>query len=346
MKTRTVKLSGALIGCLVLFFACQSRTNIGPDSSGLQNGPAASSTATGGQAGQVTGGSGGSLIDEPDASDGKDAPTDTTVDADLPDLTAGLPGPKMVRVFTPNGKSYYIDTTEVTQAHYQEFLAQVENNTEFQPELRPFCKDNNGYRPVEGVSTDDTWFACAPGTFSPKEKPDYPMGCVDFCDAQAYCIWAGKRLCGGVGGATLSGLDDFKNANLDEWYNACSNGGKTLYPYGDEFDPNKCNTKLSGSGVEAQTIAESEASSCKGIISPFDQIVNMSGNVIEWQDYCEPYPSQPNQYSCAVRGDDSSYTAVSLQNGGLLCGHIAAQNVIYGESPGPMNGFRCCHDGP
>lgn len=63
------------------------------------------------------------------------------------------------------------------------------------------------------------------------------MVCVDFCDAIAFCKWAGKRLCGSLDAPknTLLESDELVEVAASirfEWADACTQGGKTKWPYG------------------------------------------------------------------------------------------------------------------
>lgn len=104
-------------------------------------------------------------------------------------------GPKMVYVETPSGIGYCIDETPVTQAQYAEFLASVKSkpgsehkkcsgNMTYEPELPECFISSRGDKPSE----EDF--------YTPDLTPDRPIFCVDWCDAVAFCQWAGKRLCG------------------------------------------------------------------------------------------------------------------------------------------------------
>ena len=68
---------------------------------------------------------------------------------------------------------------------------------------------------------------------------DHPQVCVEWCDAQAYCLAVGKRLCGKIGGGP-NALADYDDPTRSAWLNACSNEGTKDYPYGDLYDPTLC----------------------------------------------------------------------------------------------------------
>jgi hypothetical protein len=61
------------------------------------------------------------------------------------------------------------------------------------------------------------------------------VGCTNCCDATQFCKWAGKRLCGKIDGGALD-MAQVADVHADQWYNACSGGGKTTYAYGDTED--------------------------------------------------------------------------------------------------------------
>jgi hypothetical protein len=132
----------------------------------------------------------------------------TRVDAACP---SDLPGPRLVSVPTPDGGSYCIDATEVTRGDYARFLAALSQDA-VAPIQPPVCEWNTSFM----------------GIASTPQTEALPMVGVDWCDAVAFCTWAGKRLCGKIGGGAVD-YTHYALANESQWYNACSAGGTKTY---------------------------------------------------------------------------------------------------------------------
>jgi formylglycine-generating enzyme required for sulfatase activity len=179
----------------------------------------------------------------------------------------------MVRLSTPSGIPYCIDTREVTQAQYAAFLDAKKGDMSGQD---AFCAASNlRYEPEFALGGDNEPFTkCNPSQWDPKSKPTWPATCVDTCDARAYCNWVGKRLCGKVGGGTLIGEKEMLDPEKSQWYNACSQGGKTEYAYGSEQDPSKC--KISG--------PQEDSMGCHATNPPYNEIFNLSGGLADMED--------------------------------------------------------------
>lgn len=278
-------------------------------------------------------------------------PIDSTAEAGpvTPDgCPAGLKGPSMVRVTTPEGKGYCIDQREVTQGEYFEFLyAYLEDPTvsskrkEGAPDWpkAPGCEIPRLMPDFIGDIDCDT----TPDAFSQKNmRQHHPIACVNWCNAYSYCAWAGKRLCGRVGGSdgdasNASGLAD---ANQSEFYNVCSQGGKTAYAYGDDY-----RADIMSSGDIAyykdgyapdRAAAEADApTDCHGAIAPFDAVVNVGCNVAEWQDGCN---GSAYHAICVAHGAAASGTPADKRT---RCDAFLEQER---SQRSPQIGFRCCHD--
>lgn len=211
-----------------------------------------------------------------------------------------------------------IDSTEVTQAQYKVFLDAKGSDTSGQPSS---CASNTSYVPI---TTDS---ASCVGNFNPSGTPNRPVACVNWCDATAYCKWAGKRLCGAIGGGP-GGFADISDASKNQWYKACSQNGATTYPYGNTFI-NFCNTDK----VKTATMDVGVNTTCTGTSSPYSIVFDMSGNVMEWVDTCLVIAGDPY---CQARGgsydDDSPYAQ-------CLGSKAASVPPLLGI---PTVGFRCC----
>jgi formylglycine-generating enzyme required for sulfatase activity len=118
-------------------------------------------------------------------------------------------GPDMARL-----GALCIDTTEVTREQYDEFLR---DDAGAQP---PGCTWNKSFVPGEKTGTPPLCLS----TF-----PRAPVGCVDFCDATMFCLWAKKELCGGPKGGTANFADP-GNPTTSAWALACNGGEAARVP--------------------------------------------------------------------------------------------------------------------
>jgi formylglycine-generating enzyme required for sulfatase activity len=200
---------------------------------------------------------------------------------------------------TTSSKPYCIDAYEVTQAEYQKFL----NGN---PTLQP-----------DPCSTNDLDPSC--DEFDATAHPSRPAVCVDWCDARAFCTAAGKRLCGQVGGGAAD-VADATNADLDEWFRACSAAGTQKFPYGLAYAA-KCND------INAPTTSVVDVGFFADCVGGYPGLYDMSGNVREWEDAC-------NVNGCYVRG--GGYT--DLQDN-VSC---AAAILTTRTAASKDLGFRCC----
>ncbi len=145
--------------------------------------------------------------------------------------------------------AFYIDEFEVSNREFNEFLRQ------------------SAYQ--------------APPHLSNLPDNDFPVENTDYNSAQAYCRYAGKRLTGelewekAARGPGLSGsiTEEETFAYIEEPFE---------YPHGNEFSPEKCNTRETGAG---RTMKVRET----GDMSPMG-VQGMCGNVPEWTDsFLLPY---------------------------------------------------------
>ena len=266
-----------------------------------------------------------------DASDteiGTDTGVDTAI-ADTADAGSLCPkgkGPDMVQIGT-----WCIDKTEVTVGQYATFLASG-----------ALPSDSKLHPPGSGPEDVCAWnTSFAPSKAS--DTPNAPVTYVDWCDAYAFCKWAGKRLCGALasdssaGGATPWG--SALNPAVDQWLYACTNGNKPatfVYPYGTAY-ATICNDASWSAPIALRNVGA--LPKCRGATTPYDQIVDMSGNAFEWGDSCNRSPggtTTPAKDLCIVRG--GAY--VSTVTTKLRCtdeNEFARDNNTFDGI-----GFRCC----
>ena len=243
----------------------------------------------------------------------------TVMDAAVAPSCPGTAGPKMVAVTAPSGASYCIDSTEVTAGDYAAFLA---SNPALSLAPKGVCAFKKSFVPD--------------GVFPPAAGTEVPVSSVDWCDAAAYCAYAGKRLCGKVGGGPNNYADFAKPSS--EWFYACSAGGTSTYPYGAAFDPSACvGVDFDGtSGFQPTSDAPhpvGSASRCHGKTQPFSSVYDLTGNVAEWEDSCDSTSGSADY--CHLRGD--SYREGNQQT--MSCAYAPRMTRSY---RGGYIGFRCC----
>jgi hypothetical protein len=244
--------------------------------------------------------------------DASDASSADASDGAITARCQGNAGPPMVRFdLAAPGASFCIDTTETTNQEFNLFAANPGTL-----KLPPECA-NEGALPA--LQTDPAHLR-------------RPVNYVSFCDAWAYCAWAGKRLCGKIGAGRAENSGNLSN----EWVYACSNGTGSPYPYGATYDPSVCNTTQDAS-ASAQALVNVDANpACHGVGPGFSQLLDMIGNV-----------SELDSYSSAV--DDAGTYEVQSRGGGATEGAAAQCGALgtfaqYTRTAGDDIGFRCCAD--
>jgi len=205
------------------------------------------------------------------------------------------------------GTQFYIDSTEVTNEQYAAFLSARGADTSGQ---RPECDWNKSYQPAAAIGDDKR-----------------PAVNVDFCDAAAFCDWAGERLCGDLSGGPLAITSpNLFDPTKSQWYLACAGPDKAVYPYGNDFKDGYCN-EYPGNGQMANA---GEFTQCAG---HYPGVLDLVGNAAEWIDSCVDDP-----------GGDHSLDTCELMGGSFLRDDYDCSTNF--NSPrndtAAVFGFRCC----
>jgi len=219
-----------------------------------------------------------------------------------------LRGPTMVNV-----GAYFIDSTEVTAGHYRAFLEARGDDVSGQPSA---CSWNTTF-------WDDA---------IRMNPDDRPMTNLDWCDAHAFCAWAGKRLCGRIGGGAIPvplvgsepSLESMYDPEESQWYRACGGPNGAAHPSA----PGGCNTP----GPDGALAAVATFPGCEGY---YDGVFDLEGNAAEWVDAC--VSDEGAEDLCFLMGGSYVFTADES-----FCDRVPAEYPRR-DSAAPF-GFRCCND--
>jgi formylglycine-generating enzyme required for sulfatase activity len=130
---------------------------------------------------------------------------------------------------------------------------------------------------------------------SPRGKEDFPIVYVSWHDAMAYCHWLVETT-----------AKPYRLPSEAEWEKAARGITGRLYPWGDQWDPSRCNT-LEGEAAKITPVdAYPQGASPYGLL-------DMAGNVWEWtssvwgRDWYKPefvYPYDPADGREELKADD------------------------------------------
>jgi formylglycine-generating enzyme required for sulfatase activity len=213
---------------------------------------------------------------------------------------------------------FCIDKKEVTNAAYVTFLEATGGDA------------GNDFSPCTGVSLNPN------NSYELVTAPNHPVRGVNWCGARAYCEWAGKRLCGTLadGGEDAIYTYDFQDAAANEWEFACTANGAHSYPYGGPsdgggYDAGACNGSDLGEGGVV------DVGSLPGCNGGYPGLLDMSGNVAEWENACADDTNASAQ--CRLRGG-----AFDKGKNDVACGADYSGNRNTTSSSNA--GIRCCAD--
>lgn len=246
---------------------------------------------------------------------------------------------------------YRIDAFEVTIAEYQAFLAagfalsaqepRCEYNLDYTPGVVPqatvdlILGETEMFDPAD-LHKCEVWLEAELAQF----HEEHPVRCVDVCDARAYCAWAGKRLCGEIGGDILDvtqQMNEQADPERSEWHRACTQAGAKAYPYGNDYVPGYC--------VDAELAPNLiyEVGYRDTCVGGYPGLFDMSGNAGEWDNSCTAYGGSQAGENCLARGGFyySGGTIMITPAEDLACGSFRDALQSVGND---SIGFRCCAD--
>lgn len=173
---------------------------------------------------------------------------------------------------------------------------------------------NTGYRVPKG------WI----GFHFSEGFDEHPVVGVSKADALAYCVWISK----------VSG-QNYRLPTEAEREKAARGVDQRIYPWGDNFDPWRCNTVESGKKTTTPI-----GSYSPGGDSPFE-VADVAGNVWEWtRSFLTSYPYKPDEDrempgikgKCIVRGGAWYYSRALAR--------CSTRETVLADFISPALGFR------
>ena len=264
-------------------------------------------------------------MSEKNSKDEESKDREISVDSVKPPVMVLIPGGSFLMGTSDEQISLLIETEDWADEWLHEDLFQVE-----QPQHKVTLPDYEiGKYPVSNIEYFS--FIYNTGHRVPKSwtgfhyndgEANHPVSGVSKHDATAYCEWVSKSL------KTV-----FRLPTEAEWEKASRGTDGRIYPWGENFDPWRCNTLESAKrGTTPNGSYSPSGDSIYGV-------ADMVGNVWEWTDsfltsypYSEKPENKTSESKCIVRGGAWYYSHKLAR--------CAARENVLADYVSPALGFR------
>ncbi|MEO8341569.1 MAG: SUMF1/EgtB/PvdO family nonheme iron enzyme, partial [Nitrospirota bacterium] len=193
---------------------------------------------------------------------------------------------------------YWIDQYPVTNRKYRAFIVADGYGTHAY-----WSSDGWKWKIENNITTPKYW------NNTKWNKADHPVVGVSYYEAEAYAKWVEKRL-----------------PTEREWEKAARGEDGRRYPWGEEFDKNRCNSDESGIGHTTPVTQYPKG------VSPYG-CYDMAGNVWEW---CADWYDEEKKDWRVRRGGSWFNEPVNLR--------ASDRYWIYAVNRANFNGFRLAQD--
>ena len=244
----------------------------------------------------------------------------------LPELTPWLGGMGIMGVDGPTGQTFERPAHQVSVAPFRIACRPVTN------------RDYLAYAAHTDAVCPEHWNS----EWVFRRELDYPVVMVSWFDAQGYCRWLTTQ----TRRERLIGIDEEISLPTEaEWELAARNFQADTHPWGDVFDPRRCNARSAGLGKVVSAGSFSPAGDSRSGVADF------IGNAWEWTlsawgtsgrvpDFGYPYdrddgreaPDLPSPVRRIVRGGAFFYADI--------CANSYTRNRAYPHDRHPGGGFR------